>query len=309
MDMYQKREMRKNKKMEENTKSLPSASINWYPGHMAKTLREIKEDIKLVDIVVIVLDARVPFASLNLDVYEIVKAKTVIMVFNKADLANSVALKKAEEKYKAEGCYTVRTNSMTGEGIDILTKTIRNIGEKVKYGNKTSDSYKLLKKVYRILIVGIPNVGKSSLINRISGKKSAEVGNKPGVTKQKQWIKVARDIELMDTPGLLSKNISHDGKGIKLALAGTIKDDVVDMEILALELINILTADRLYKAMLKDRYGIGEEIESLSDFEILEVVGRKRGALLKGDSVDVQKAARIIIEDYRIGKIGKISLE
>lgn len=295
--------------MSNKEKSLSKSVINWYPGHMAKTLREIKEDIKLVDIVVIVLDARVPFASLNLDVYEIVKAKTVIMVFNKADLANNIALKKAEEKYKAEGCYTVRTNSMTGEGIETLTKTIRSIGEKVKYGNKTSDSYKLLKKVYRTLIVGIPNVGKSSLINRISGKKSAEVGNKPGVTKQKQWIKVAHDIELMDTPGLLSKNISHDGKGVKLALSGTIKDDVVDMEILALELINILTADRLYTAMLKDRYGLGEEIESLNDFEILELVGRKRGALLKGDAVDVEKTARLLIEDYRTGKIGKISLE
>jgi len=295
--------------MNNEEKSLHKSSINWYPGHMAKTLREIKEDIKLVDIVVIVLDARVPFASLNLDVYEIVKTKTVIMVFNKADLANPLALKRAEEKYKAEGCYTVRTNSMIGEGIDTLTKTIRNIGEKVKYGNKTSDSYKLVKKVYRTLIVGIPNVGKSSLINRISGKKSAEVGNKPGVTKQKQWIKVTHDIEFMDTPGLLSKNISHDGKGIKLALAGTIKDDVVDMEILALDLINILTADRLYNSMLKDRYGLGEEIESLSAFDILELIGRKRGALLKGDSVDIEKAARLLIEDYRTGKIGKISLE
>ena len=288
---------------------LTKVGINWYPGHMAKTLKEIKDDIRLVDIVVIVLDARVPYASLNLDVYEIVKSKTVIMVFNKADLANPIALKRAEEKYKSQGCYVCRTNSMMGEGIENLTKTIRTIGEKVKYGNKTSDSYKMLKKVYRTLIVGIPNVGKSSLINRISGKKSAEVGNKPGVTKQKQWIKVARDIELMDTPGLLSKNISQDGKGFKLALAGTIKDDVVDMEILALELINILTADKLYCAMFKDRYGLGEEIEPLSDFELLELVGRKRGALLKGDAVDLEKASRILIEDYRTGKIGKISLE
>ena len=273
-------------------------NINWYPGHMAKTLREMKEDLKLIDIAAVILDARTPYASLNQDVYEIIKAKTVLMVFNKSDLADPIKLKEAETKYQKNGCYTVRTNSLNGDGIDALTKKIREIGEKVKYGNKTSASYKMLKKVYRVLVVGIPNVGKSSLINRVSGKKSAEVGNKPGVTKQKQWIRVGKDIELMDTPGLLAKSI-----------AGTIKDDILDMEVLAVELIDILMANKLYTAMLKDRYGLGEEIESLRSFEILEVIGRKRGALLKGDAVDLLKAARIVIEDYRTGKLGKISLE
>ena len=293
--------------MSEENKQI--VNINWYPGHMAKTLREMKEDLKLIDIAAVILDARTPYASLNQDVYEIIKAKTVLMVFNKADLADPIKLKEAEARYQKNGCYTVRTNSLSGEGIDTLTKRIREIGEKVKYGNKTSASYKMLKKVYRVLVVGIPNVGKSSLINRVSGKKSAEVGNKPGVTKQKQWIRVGKDIELMDTPGLLAKSIAQDGKAYRLAIAGTIKDDILDMEVLAVELIDILMANKLYTAMLKDRYGLGGEIESLRSFEILELIGRKRGALLKGDAVDLLKSSRIVIEDYRNGKLGKISLE
>ena len=276
---------------------------------MAKTLREIKEDIKLMDIVLVILDARLPFASLNKDVYEIIKTKTVIMVFNKADLANITALNNAEAKYKKEGCYTVRTNSLTGEGIDKLIALIRDIGSKIKYENKTSKSYKMLKPVYRALVVGVPNVGKSSIINKMSGRKSAEVGNKPGVTKKRQWIKVGQDIEIMDTPGLLSKSLKEDGSGEKLAIAGNIKEEVLDEETLSYSLINILMSNDWYEAMFKDRYGLDSDIDSMVEFEILAEVGRKRGALLKGDNVDTNKAAKILLDDYRSGRIGKISLE
>lgn len=276
---------------------------------MAKTLREIKEDIKLMDIVLVILDARLPFASLNKDVYEIIKTKTVIMVFNKADLANITALNNAEAKYKKEGCYTVRTNSLTGEGIDKLIALIRDIGSKIKYENKTSKSYKMLKPVYRALVVGVPNVGKSSIINKMSGKKSAEVGNKPGVTKKRQWLKVGQDIEIMDTPGLLSKSLKEDGSGEKLAIAGNIKEEVLDEETLSYSLINILMSNDWYEAMFKDRYGLDSDIDSMVEFEILAEVGRKRGALLKGDNVDTNKAAKILLDDYRSGRIGKISLE
>lgn len=276
---------------------------------MAKTIREISEIMKLIDISIIILDARAPFASLNQDIYEIIKSKTVIMVFNKSDLANVTALNQAEEKYKKEGCYTVRTNSLTGEGIEELKKLIRELGYKIKYGKKTSMMYKNLKKVYRVLVVGIPNVGKSSLINKIAGKKSALVGNKPGVTKSKQWIKVGQDIELMDTPGLLAKNIAHENSAEKLAITGNIKDEILDMEILALTLINILMSNKVYEAMFKSRYGLEDNVDKMQDFEILEQVGLSRNALVKGGAVDVTKTAKLLIEDYRTGKIGKISLE
>ena len=275
---------------------------------MAKTLREIKNSIKLIDIVLVILDGRIPYASLNKEVYDIIKSKTVIMVFNKSDLANITALNNAEAKYRKEGCYTVKTNSLTGDGIDKLISTIREIGEKIKYENKTSDSYKVLKPVYRALVVGAPNVGKSSIINKMSGKKSAEVGNKPGITKKLQWLKVSTDIELMDTPGLLSKSLQQ-GVGEKLAIAGTIKDEVLDIETLAYYLINVLLSNDWYASMFKQRYGLDSEINTMSEFQILDEVGRKRGALLKGNIVDTTKAAKILVEDYRSGKIGKISLE
>ena len=279
------------------------------PGHMAKTLREIKEDMKLMDIVLVILDARIPYASLNKDVYEIIKAKTVIIVFNKADLANITSLNNAEAKYKQDGCYTIRTNSLTGEGVDKLISVIKEIGKKIKYENKTSASYKLLKPVYRVLVVGVPNVGKSSIINKMSGRKSAEVGNKPGVTKSRQWLKVDGSIQIMDTPGLLSKSLKENGTGEKLAIAGNIKEEILDPEALAYMLINILMANDVYKAMFMDRYNLTPEIEAMGEFEILEQIGRKRGALLKGDVVDTNKSAKILLEDYRSGKIGKISLE
>ncbi len=276
---------------------------------MAKAIREISEIMQLIDIAVVILDARAPFASLNQDIYEIIKSKTVIMVFNKSDLANVTALNQAEEKYKSQGCYTVRTNSLTGEGIDNLKKLICELGYKIKYGKKTSAMYKNIKKVYRVLVVGIPNVGKSSVINKISGKKSALVGNKPGVTKKRQWIKVGQDIELMDTPGLLAKNIASDSSAEKLAITGNIKDEILDMEILALSLINTLMSNKVYEAMFKSRYDLTDEIDKMQEFEILEAVGMSRKALLKGGVVDVTKTAKILIEDYRTGKIGKISLE
>ena len=292
-----------------NEESFPKVHVNWYPGHMAKTIREIKSDLKLIDIVLIILDARVPYASLNKEVYELVKSKTVIIVINKKDLVSITALNRAIEKYKKEGCYAVATNSHTGEGIAELTELIKKLGEKIKYSNKQSDTYKNIKPVYRALVVGIPNVGKSSVINKMCGRNKAEVGNKPGVTLKKQWLKVNDCIEIMDTPGVHLKNLKEDGRGEKLALAGTIKEEIRDVEILAFTLINILMSNDLYHAMFRARYNLGFEIDSMEEYEILDEIGRNRGVLQKGDRVDRTKVAKILIEDYRSGKIGKISLE
>ena len=292
--------------MEQNS---TKTNINWYPGHMVKAINEIKKNLKYIDLVLVVLDARIPFASLNKDIYEIVKQKTVIMLFNKADLADPVKLKKAEEQYKKEGCYTVRTNALSGEGIKETIELIKNLGSKIKYKNKTSTSYKIVKNVYRVLVVGVPNCGKSSILNKIANKKSAEVGNKPGVTKQKQWIRVDKQIEIMDTPGILAPKLLGEQTGEKLALCGNIKEEILDLQELSIDLIEMLKSAPLYLSMLKDRYKIEEDIEKMTNVEILELVGKKRGAIVKGGEIDYEKTARILIEDYRSGKIGRISLE
>ena len=295
--------------MNNEEKNLNKTVINWFPGHMAKAISEIKNDLKLIDIVLVILDARVPYVSLNKEIYELVKSKTVIMALNKKDLASSVSLKKACKKYNMQGVYTVCTNSITGEGIDELLNVICNIGEKIKYKNKTSTSYIGVKKMYRVLVTGIPNVGKSSVINKMSGRNIAQVGNRAGVTKQKQWIRVGKNIEVMDTPGLFPKSVTRDLEGEKLAICGNIKEEVVDNELLSYTLINLLMANDLYKSMLQARYNLDSNIDHMTEFEILKEIGIKRGNLKKENEIDVEKTARMLLEDFRNGRIGKISLE
>lgn len=278
-------------------------------GHMVKTLNEIKQDLKLIDIVCVILDARVPYVSNNKSLYDIIKQKSVIMVFNKSDLADVTKLEEAEKKYKNEGCYTVRTNSVTGDGIPELLKTIRELGSRIKNKNKTSSMYSKMKNVYRVMVVGIPNVGKSSLINKLGGKNSAKVGNKPGVTKSKQWIRPAKDIEIMDTAGVLWPDLNENLSGVKLAITGNIKDEVIDSELIAFDLIDMLKLNPKYMVYLQARFNLEDECEALSVSEILEKIGESRGILQKGGVVDVEKTARILLDEFRSGKIGKISLE
>lgn len=284
-------------------------NINWYPGHMVKAIGEIKKDLKYIDLVLVVLDARIPFASMNKEIFDVVKQKTVILLFNKSDLADPVKLKAAEEKYKKEGCYTVRTVATTGEGIKETISVIKTLGEKIKYKNKTSASYNIVKNVYNVLIVGVPNCGKSSILNKIANKKSADVGNKPGVTKKKQWIRVDKQIQIMDTPGLLSPKMFEKGNGEKLAMVGNIKEEIVDTIELVNQYISMLKKSKLYTSMLRDRYKIDEDIEYMKENEIVELIGKKRGAVLKGGQIDFERASKLILEDYRSGKIGRISLE
>jgi len=285
---------------------LPLTGIH---GHMVKTLNEIKQDLKLIDIVCVILDARVPYVSNNKALFEIIKQKSVIMVFNKSDLADIEKLEEAEKTYKAQGCYTVKTNTVNGDGISTLLKTIRELGSRIKNKNKTSSMYSKMTNVYRVMVVGIPNVGKSSLINKLGGKNSAKVGNKPGVTKAKQWIRPAKDIEIMDTAGVLWPNLDENMSGIKLAITGNIKDEVLDSELIAFELIDMLKLNPKYMVYLKARYNLAEECEALSVSEILAKVGESRGLLQKGGIVDIEKTARILLDEFRSGKIGRISLE
>lgn len=313
MDMYQKREMRKNKKMNEDTKSLPSTSINWFPGHMAKTRRQITEDLKMVDVVVEILDARIPNSSQNPDIRQITQNKKKVIVLNKCDLSDKVKTEKWIEYFNKKGQKIVLADSLTGKGINETTRQIQKIMEEDM--QKMADKGRIGRKI-RVMIVGIPNVGKSSFINRISKKTSAEVGNKPGVTKQKQWIRINDKIELLDTPGVLWPKFESQKVAINLAITGTIKDDILDLVEVAYTLTKFMLEN--YKENLLQRYSLEEkkvdeilqqdQAENENIYEIMQLIGRRRGAIL-GGNVDDERTAKLILDDFRSGKFGNITLE
>ena len=315
MDMYQKREMRKNKKMDENTKSLPSTSINWYPGHMAKTKRQIIEDLKLIDIVVEILDARIPVSSQNPDIQEYIKNKSTVILLNKSDLSSSCENEKWVNKIQKEGKSAVLVNCNSGEGIKNAIAEIKKVYNNIKeqYKNKGR-----IGKSIRVMVLGIPNVGKSSFINRASKKVAAQVGNKPGVTRQKQWIRLEEGIELLDTPGVLWPKFGDEKVALNLAYTGTIKDDVLETIEVVFSLLKFLLKNNLNE--LIERYKLEtEDVKQVLDdsnldenekaLEILHKIGRKRGAVISGGDIDEEKTAKIILDDFRSGKIGKITLE
>lgn len=315
MDMYQKREMRKNKKMDENTKSLPSTNINWYPGHMAKTKRQIIEDLKLIDIVVEILDARIPVSSQNPDIQEYIKNKSTVILLNKSDLSSSCENEKWVNKIQKEGKSAVLVNCNSGEGIKNAIAEIKKVYNNIKeqYKNKGR-----IGKSIRVMVLGIPNVGKSSFINRASKKVAAQVGNKPGVTRQKQWIRLEEGIELLDTPGVLWPKFGDEKVALNLAYTGTIKDDVLETIEVGFSLLKFLLKNNLNE--LIERYKLEtEDVKQVLDdsnldenekaLEILHKIGRKRGAVISGGDIDEEKTAKIILDDFRSGKIGKITLE
>ena len=314
MNMYQKREMRKNKKMNEDTKSLPSTSINWFPGHMAKTRRQITEDLKLVDVIVEILDARIPISSQNPEIQEIIKNKKKIIILNKSDLSDEKDNKKWINYFTKKGSRVVLANSNTGKGIDEVIRQIQ------KAMQNEIDEYKEKGRIgrkIRVMVVGIPNVGKSSFINRIAKKNSAGVANRPGVTKQKQWIRINENIELMDTPGVLWPKFESEEVALNLAFTGTIKDDILEITEIAYQLTKFLLKE--YKSNLLERYSLDEnevneilqqeQAENQNIYEVMQLIGRKRGAIISGGNVDDEKTSRIILDDFRTGKLGKISLE
>lgn len=310
MDMYQKREMRKNKKMNEDTKSLPSTSINWYPGHMVKAQNEIKDSLKLIDIVVEVLDARIPMSSRNPIIDSLATGKERIVVLNKADLADEKMTVEWKKYFKENNILCVENISTNPGCIKRLIEVIKKQGEKV-YNNKNQGKQLKVsvKPIYRVLILGIPNVGKSTIINKIAGKNSANVGNKPGVTKKKQWIRVDNNIDLLDTPGLLWPNLDDRNAGVNLALTGNVKQEVVDAEELACAGIDILVENMKYRNMLKEKYNLQDEDFECISYDILEKIGKKRGCIISGGNVDMTKAANCFLEDFKSGKIGKITLD
>ena len=290
-------------------------NINWYPGHMAKTKRQIIEDLKLIDIVIELLDARIPISSRNPDIAQITKNKKKIIVLNKCDLADEKENKKWISYFNTQGIPAVITDSNSGYGIDILIKKVEEIMKTEKEQMMIKD--KKRKKI-RAMILGIPNVGKSSLINRISKKSTANVGNKPGVTKQKQWIRINEKIELLDTPGVLWPKFESEEVAMHLAFTGTIKEDVLDKLEIAYHLTKFMIEN--YQLNLCERYKIPSEFikqkleqkdqpENQNIYEIMLEIGRKRGCIISGGNIDEEKTARLILDEFKNGILGKITIE
>ena len=300
--------------MKDKEKSLPSTNINWFPGHMAKTRRQIEEDLKLVDIVIELLDSRIPISSQNPDLKRILKNKTVIKVLNKSDLADNNETKKWKEYFGKQGIQAVIVNSNSGQGID---ETIRKIEDVMKEKLEMLYEKGRTGRKIRAMIVGIPNVGKSSFINRIAKKNSAEVGNKPGVTKSKQWIRINDKVELLDTPGVLWPKFENEEVALNLSFTGTIKDDILAQTEIAYQLLKYLLNN--YIDRVCERYNFQKEElkttlsqendENINIYEIMQNIGKRRGALISGGNIDDEKTSKIILDDFRSGKLGNITLE
>lgn len=291
-------------------KSFPKVRLSWYPGHMAKTKRQIIDDLKLVDIVIELLDARIPVSSQNPEIANILQNKKRIIILNKSDLADSNETNKWIQYFKNKNITALEVNSNEGKGTNQVTQVI----EKMMSNELETQANKgRIRKTIRVMIVGIPNVGKSSFINRISKKTAMNVGNKPGVTKQKQWIRIGNQIELLDTPGVLWPKFESQEVGLNLAYTGSIKDEVIDKLEIAYNLIKYL--DKNYSKNLYEKYKItDQEISNIKEnsqyyLELMYLIGRKRGALISGGNIDENKVANIILDDFRSGKIGKITLE
>ena len=298
-----------------NEKSCASTSINWYPGHMAKTKKQIIEDLKLIDVVVEILDARLPKASQNPDLQEWIKTKRKIIVLNKSDLADEKVNKEWIEYYERNNIPAILTDSNSGKGI---RETVSEIEKIAKEENEQAIKKGRTGKQTRVMIVGIPNVGKSSFINRVTKRSSATVGNRPGVTKQKQWISLKNGISLLDTPGILWPKLDQEKEALNLAFVGTIKDNIIQRIDVAYYLLKYLLENKIQN--LLDRYNLDkneinnilenkDRMENENILEIMHLIGRKRGAILQGDNVDEEKTANLLLDEFRSGKIGRISLE
>lgn len=302
---------KKNNRKEMNNAS-SRVSISWYPGHMAKTMKQLETDLKLVDVVVEILDARIPVSSQNPEAQKLIKNKKKIVVLNKSDLANEIENKKWLKYFEEKQIPAILCNSNNGEGAN---KIINKLNEMMSE-EKNIAQQKGRNKIVRAMIIGIPNVGKSSFINRISKKTSAEVGNKPGVTKQKQWIRINEKIELLDTPGVLWPKFESQKVAMNLAITGTIKDDILDLVEVAYTLTKFMLEN--YKENLLQRYSLEEkkideilqqdQAENENIYEIMQLIGRRRGAIL-GGNIDDERTAKLILDDFRSGKLGKITLE
>lgn len=278
-------------------------TIQWFPGHMAKTRRLMTENLKLVDAVVEVTDARIPRSSRNPEMDSLVGRKPRIVVLNKCDAADDAVTSRWIESYKNSGVFAVATDCRSGKNVSRILPTVKSVlADDIKRWSEKG----MTGRSIRLMIVGIPNVGKSSLINRLAGSKRAKVEDRPGVTKGKQWVSVSSDIELLDMPGVLWPKFEDKDVGLSLAFTGAVKDDIMDMESLACEFITRLKS--INSGVLKQRYNV-DISEDMTSYEVLQAIGRRRGFLVSGGEINTERAAIILMDEFRSGKLGRISLE
>lgn len=301
MDMYQKRKQRQEKNNSNNEEKASGSNINWYPGHMAKAKRQMQEDLKLVDVIIEILDARIPYSSKNPDIEKMSNGKQRIILLNKADMADENVTKEWKSFYEKQGYFVGIVNSKAGTGVkntvDIINKACE---AKLERDRKKG----ILARPLRAMIAGIPNSGKSTFINSLSGKSCTKTGNKPGVTTGKQWIRLNKQVELLDTPGILWPKFEDNNVGLNIAFIGSINDQILFPEELAYELIKKLCV--LYPGCLTERYGIEEDSDAN---QCIDAIAIRRGCLKKGAEPDREKASKIILEDFREVKLGRITLE
>ena len=276
-------------------------NYQWYPGHMTKARRMMQEDMKLIDLVIELLDARIPLSSRNPDIDELGKSKSRIILLNKSDLADDRQNNAWAEYFRQFGYFVAKIDSRTGAGMKSIQTMIQEAcKEKIERDRKRG----ILNRPVRAMVVGIPNVGKSTFINSFAGKACAKTGNKPGVTKGKQWIRLNKNVELLDTPGILWPKFEDQLVGLKLALIGSIREEILNSEELAHWLIDYLK--KYYPGCLRERYQADETKESL---DVLRDIAQNRSCRLKGNELDLPKASALLIDDFRCGRLGRISLE
>lgn len=279
-------------------------TVQWFPGHMAKTRRKIKESLPLVDAVVEIVDARIPESSRNPELDEITSGKPRIILLNKSDIADPGATDAWMDYFRQKGAYVLAVDCKSGKGLNKFDAVCR---EALKERIAQNEAKGMAGRPLRLMVVGIPNTGKSSFINRMSNKARLKVENRAGVTRSNQWVVCGNGIELLDTPGVLWPKFDDPSVGDKLAFIGSVKDDVMDVETIAVRLLDVLKKD--YTDRLVERYKVSDDIAEQESYEVLEAIGRKRGMLLRGNEVDTERAANTLLTEYRGGKLGNITLE
>ncbi len=300
MDMYQKRKTRQEKVKNENKEVNSKSNINWYPGHMAKTKREISEKLDLIDVVFEVIDARIPYSSKNKDIDKMIKNKKRVLIMTKIDMCDIINTNKWIKYYEEKGIKVIPVDLINKKNISEIFKVTEEVNKELNDKRKEKG---LKERKVRILILGIPNVGKSTLINTLVGKKATNVGNRPGITRHLEWIRINKDIELLDTPGILWPKLDDDTIAHNLAAMTAIKEEILDTEDIAIYIINTML--KLYKDNIVNRYNL----TSYNDVvEVLDMIGKKIGAV-RNNETDYEKVYSIILRDLREGYLGKVTFD